>query len=389
VDAKLTINETIIPEEGSVTMTDEIKETIVEKKPVEQVDIKALLDDMKKSIVEELKAAPGQVKGAPTVVKAEHMGAPDYKKAFMHYIRTGETAMINKAKAALQEGTTTEGGYLVPDDEHGSIIAKRDEDSIISKLGILRATTNRDIYNFPVEDTSLTKFSIVSEEGAISDAQEEPTFAQKDVVVYKFIKEIKVSDELLEDENSNLEPFLNNALGRALADTENYYSLIGSGSSQPQGAFVGGTAGLTLDSATAIGKGEISELQGKLPSQYHNGAVWVMDATTWFYLKGLSSSSPFDFQDGNSRMQGTVDGPTLQGYPVILNSNAADIAASAKTLLFGNFNYMGFVVNRGLRIKRLNELYAGNGQIGILAQVRFGCEVLQAEAFTYATQLTA
>jgi HK97 family phage major capsid protein len=233
----------------------------------------------------------------------------------------------------------------------------------------------------------MTKFTIVAEEGAITAAENEPTFAQVAVTLYNFKKLIKVSEELLEDENSNLEAFLTNAIGRALADTENYYALIGAGSTEPQGAFVGGTAGLTLDSATAIGAGEIPELMGKLGTPYHNGAAMVMDPATWFYLKGLTGNQ-FIFTDGIARLSGTVDGPTLDGFPVVLNSNVANIAASAKSLLFGNFDYMGFVTNRGVRVRRLVELYAGNGQVGILANYRFGCAVLQAEAFQYATHPT-
>ena len=391
VDAK-NIDQTIIPEE-ELEMTDEILTPEVTEQP-EKVDIQPIMDEVKslRSVIDELKAAmPGTEKGQPTVkapAVIDHVGQPDYRKAWYHYIRTGESSDLRKAKAALQEGTTTEGGYLVPDDEYGSIIAKRDEDSIISRLGLLRVVTDRDKFNFPVEDSSMTKFTIVAEEGAITEAQNEPTFAQKDVVIYKFNKLIKVSEELMEDENSNLEAFLTNALGRALADTENYYALIGSGSSQPQGAFVGGTAGLTLDSASAIGVAEIPELMGKLGTAYHSGAAWVMDPATWFYLKGLTGNQ-FILTDGVARLSGTVDGPTLEGFPVVLNSNAAVIAASAKTLLFGNLNFMGFVTNRGLRVRRLNELYAGNGQVGILATYRFGCEVLQAEAMQYATHPTA
>lgn len=325
-----------IPEEV-LEMSDEILTDEVKEQP-EPFDAKAFAEDLKKSIIDELKAAPPVEKGQPTVkapAVIDHVGEPDYRKAWYHYIRTGESADLRKAKAALQEGTTTEGGYLVPDDEYGSIIAKRDEESIISKLGLLRVTTDRDKFNFPAENTSMTKFTIVQEEGAITDAQEEPTFAQVDVVIYKFNKLIKVSEELMEDENSNLEAFLTNALGRALADTENYYALIGSGSSQPQGAFIGGTAGLTLDSASAIGAAEIPELMGKLGTAYHNGAAWVMDPATWFYLKGLTGNQ-FIFTDGVARLSGTVDGPTLDGFPVVLNSNAADIGGGYKSLLFGN-----------------------------------------------------
>jgi len=369
------------------------EEKIVEEVKAEEpkVDAKAIADEIRKSIIEELKSEPGLERGertvkAPAVI--DGLGEKSYKSAFWNYVRTGEESDIRKAaKAALQEGTNTEGGYLVPDDEYGSIIAKRDEESIISRLGLMRVTTNRDKYNFPTEDASLAKFTLVAEEGAISAAEEEPTFAQVSVPVYKFTKLIKVSEELLEDDNSNLEAFLTNAIGRAVADTENYYALIGAGSTEPQGAFVGGTAGLALDSATAIGATEIPELMGKLGSPYHNGAVWVMNPATWFYLKGITGNQ-FVFTSGVARLSGTVDGPTLEGYPVILNSNVATIGSGAKPLLFGNFSFMGFVTNRGLRIRRLNELYAGNGQVGILATYRFGCAVLQSEAFQIATNIT-
>ena len=391
VDAKT--NSTINPMEG-LEMTDEIKkDEVVEEQSQsepEPFDVKGFMEDLKKSVIEELKAAPPVEKGKPTVkapAVIDHVGQPDYRKSFWHYIRTGETSDLRKAKAALQEGDTTEGGYLVPDDEYGSIIAKRDENSIISRLGLNRVITDRPKFNFPREDTSMTKFTIVAEEGAISAAQNEPDFAQVAVTVYNFKKLIKISEELLEDENSNLEPFLNDALGRSLADTENYYALVGSGSSQPQGAFVGGTAGLTLDSASAIGAAEIPELMGKLKTPYHGGAAFVMDPATWFYLKGLTGSQ-FIFTDGVARLSGTVDGPTLEGFPVVLNSNVEAIAASAKTILFGNLNFMGFVNNRGLRVRRLVELYAGNGQVGILANIRFGCAVLQAEALQYAIHPT-
>ena len=371
------------------------EEKIVEEvKAVEQptIDVEAL----KKSIIEDLKAERGEEKGSPTVKAPAvigSLGEVDYTKAYWHYLKTGETSDLRKAIKTnvnpLNEKDAAQGGYLVPDDEYGKIIARRDEESLISRLGLLRVNTNRDKYNFPTEATSLSKFTIVAEEGDISPAEDEPAFGQAAVTVYNFKKLIKISEEVLEDENSGLEMFLNNAIGRALADTENYYALIGAGTTEPEGAFTGGTAALTLDDDVTIGAAEIPELMGKLGSPYHNGAVWVMNPATWFYLKGLTGN-PFQFTDGVARLSGTVDGPTLEGYPVVLNSNVqAYSTKSHNSLLFGNFNYMGFVTNRGLRIRRLNELYAGTGQVGILVNYRFGCGVLQQEAFQYATQASS
>jgi len=69
-DGEIKTTQTIIPEE-ELEMTDEILEPIVEQEPAPQVDIKSELDEMKKSILDELKAMPGQIKGkvtAPAVV---------------------------------------------------------------------------------------------------------------------------------------------------------------------------------------------------------------------------------------------------------------------------------------------------------------------------------
>jgi len=234
----------------------------------------------------------------------------------------------------------------------------------------------------------MLKFTIVAEEGAITAAENEPTFSQVACTVYNFKKLIKISEELVEDENSGLEMFLSNAIGQAWAITENYYLQVGTGSSQPQGAFVGGTAGLTLDAAAAIGAGELPELLGKLKIAYRPGAVVLMNRTTAAYLRQVFGTSGFAFPTTSSII--TAGGEDLAiGYPVYPTEDAAAIGAGAKSMLFGNFGFYGWVRNRSLRVRRLTELYAGNGQIGILANFRAGGKVLQAEAFQYATHPTA
>ena len=77
------------------------------------------------------------------------------------------------------------------------------------------------------------------------------------------------------------------------------------------------------------------------------------------------------------------------GYPYDATEDCATIAASAKTLAFGNMGFYGWVRNRSLRVKRLVELYAASDQVGILAFFRAGGGVLQAEAIQYATHPSA
>ncbi len=353
-----------------------------------------------------LKALANEPPDKPNVLVAKKTinskdGDLDPEEDYANWLRTGvgkikehtvtrEFKSIDGStyKAALQEGTDSEGGYLVPAGELGRIIAKRDEAALLPKLGASLFTTDRDAFNIPTEGTALTKFTIVSEEGAISGAEEEGTFGQAATTLYKFMKLIKVSEELLEDYNSGLDTFLNDAIGRAWGITENYYVQVGTGSSQPQGVFVGGTAGLTLDAAAAIAVAEVPELMGKLKTAYRPGAAILMNRTTAAYLRGLTGSA---FQFGPVPVSSiTVGGEDLGlGYPVFPTEDAAAIGAGNKSLLFGNFALYGWVRNRSLRVRRLVELYAGNGQVGILAQFRCDGKVLQAEAFQYATHPTA
>ena len=383
-----------------------------EKVEKQEFDYKAMAEAMrpviKEVVTEEVKAlsdAPAVKTGLKldnfSIMKSAQVGDPDPVEDFYTWVRTGQgkirkhTVMRDvklpgggTVKAAMQEGTDGEGAYLVPDDALGRIIQKRSEQSLIDRLGAAAFTTDRDKFNIPTEGTSMTKFTIVAEEGAISAAENEPTIGQTAVTLYNFKKLVKVSNELLEDYNSGLEAFLEAGLGRSWAATENYYAQVGNGTTAPQGAFVGGTAGLTLDAAAAIAASELPELIGKLKVDYRDRAVMVMNRATAAYLSGLTGNQ-FQFRNPPQTMLWANGEDLGIGYPVIPTEDAAAIAASAKSLMFGNFGFYGWVRNRSLRVQRLVELYAGNGQIGILAFFRAGGGVLQAEAFQYATHPTA
>jgi HK97 family phage major capsid protein len=170
--------------------------------------VKAIVSDALKAFAGEPKKAPKKV--APGQMKKAHLGDPDPESDFYTWLATGKAkikahtnhdaelpVMVSdseggmkhiKVKAALQEGADDEGGYLVPAGELGRIIEKRDEAALMPRLGAMQFTTDRDVYNIPTEGTALTKFTIVAEEGAITGAQEEPTFGQSAVTLYNFKK---------------------------------------------------------------------------------------------------------------------------------------------------------------------------------------------------------
>ena len=61
----------------------------------------------------------------------------------------------------------------------------------------------------------------------------------------------------------------------------------------------------------------------------------------------------------------------LLGAPVIINPDMPAATTSLKPIIYGDFSTYMVRNVAGIEVKRLNELYAANGQIGMLAFIRF------------------
>jgi len=362
----------VTPEQLDIQQEKNIMED--EKEIKQDIDIDALIkrfEDRMEAKLEKLANAPAI--NAPAVIKAENLGDPDPNRAFAHYLRTGER--VKGLKAAMGEDTAGVGGYLVPDDFYAGIVEKRNELSIPRRAGATILQTSRDVLNIPIEATSQTYFAQSAHDMAAVN-EDEPTIGQATATVFDFTKLVKVSEDLLEDSAANLNQFLANSFGRWMAMTENRNALIGAGTTAPQGVTVGGTAALTFDDTNSIAAAEIPELYHKLAGQYRDNAVWAMNDDTLGMLRGLSSSSVFTFGAHE------INEESIMGKRVFTSTYMPKYTtAKYKAIVFGDWSMYALVERKGLTIRRLNELYAGNRQVGLLAVFRHGGVVLQSEAF--------
>ena len=71
---------------------------------------------------------------------------------------------------------------------------------------------------------------------------------------------------------------------------------------------------------------------------------------------------------------------TILGRPYFTSPFAPAVAAGAKSVIFGDLNYYWIGDRQGISLKRLNELYAGNGQVGFLASKRLDGKTVLPEA---------
>lgn len=317
----------------------------------------------------------------------------DATKAFCHWVITGDRKAADHAgciraigiddadvKAAMQEGTATEGGYLVPEDFYGQIISKKNEKAIARKAGALVIPTSLDVVNVPKEGTQ-ADFAFTAEEASYNE--DEPQVDSVAISVKKATLLIKISEELAADNKTNLEGWLRDMIVGRYAVHENKYTIAGSGTSVPQGVLVGGTAGLTFADTNAIAASEIPQLFYKLKDAYMDNAVWSLQSATMGYLMGLTGNQFQLFQP-----------PAGPGNPWFLWQKPAYPSASMeaysttgkKSLVVGDWSRYAIAERSGMLITRNPYLYEASGQIGIFARIRWGGAVLQAEAFQIGTQ---
>jgi len=372
-----------------------------ETKAADEVKFQARLTEEKKKWEADLPAWAG---GFNLMKIAEPGSDVGGNKAFRHWLRTGDRVPYGKVyseaakaqievnddlaevKAALQGQTDAEGGYLVPDDFFNQVVAKRDDMSVIRRAGATVIQTSLDRVLIPTEGTSMAKFAITAEEAAVNE--DEPTFGQVIAVVHKGTKLVKVSEELIADQKANLDPFLTNAFARAEAEWENYYFVsVGTGTAQPQAALVASGAGLTAAGTNAITAPNVSTLIYSLGASYASSpsVAMVSKRATQGAIFALTGN-PFLFQGtpaGSAVGTGDQFVRRLDGVPFYSDETMPAMTTGLKPLLIGDFSYYYVAERMGLIVQRLVELYAGNGQIGLLAKFRRGGVVGQTEAFKH------
>ena len=167
---------------------------------------------------------------------------------------------------------------------------------------------------------------------------------------------------------------------RRIGDKEEEAFLTGNGTAKPTGILNetgGGEVGITTASATAITADELIDLYYSLKAPYRKNAIWILnDSTVKLIRKLKDSTGQYLWQAGVK--DGEVN--TILGRPYFTSAYVPAAEAGAKPVIFGDLNYYWIGDRQGISLKRLNELYAGNGQVGFLASKRLDGKLVLPEA---------
>ena len=342
-------------------------------KEIERLERQALID------LELSKATSNPITNAPSKGTEEKTGraSAEYKKAFWNAMRTRAGEGLDPVvRNALQIGTDTEGGYLVPDEFERTLVEALEDENIFRRLANVITTASGD-RKIPVVASKGTA-SWIDEEGTIPESDD--SFGQVSIGAYKLGTMIKVSEELLNDSVFRLEPYISKEFARRIGNKEEESFFIGDGSGKPTGILAatgGAQLGVTTASATAITIDEVLDLFYSLKAPYRNKAVFIMnDATVKAIRKLKDGQGQYLWQP--SLQAGTPD--TILNRPLYTSAYVPAIASAAKTVAFGDFSYYWVADRQGRMFKRLNELFAVTGQVGFVATQRVDGKLILPEA---------
>ena len=343
-------------------------------KEIERLERQAAIDaELSKATSTPLTGKPGAKMGKDETEKTGR-ASDEYKGSFWNAMRV--KAPMPSVLNALQEGTDSEGGYLVPDEFERTLVEALEEENVFRTLAHVIKTSSGD-RKIPVV-ASKGSASWVDEEGAYQESDD--AFSQVSIGAYKLGTMIKVSEELLADSVFDLEAYISKEFARRIGAREEESFFNGDGKGKPLGILAaagGAEVGVTAASATAITADEVIDLFYSLKAPYRKNAVWVLnDATVKQIRKLKDTTGQYLWQP--SLVAGTPD--TILGRPVKTSAFMPTTAAGAKTSAFGDFKYYWIADRQGRTFKKLSELFAATGQVGFMGTQRVDGKLILPEA---------
>ena len=286
-----------------------------------------------------------------------------HKDAMLKALRSNFRQVDN----VLQEKVDADGGYLVPEEYDNRLIQSLEGENIMRQLGHTLTTSGDHKINIAATTPAA---AWIDEGGQLTFG--EATFKQALLDAHKLHVAIKVTEELLYDSAFNLENYILEQFGKALANAEEDAFLNGDGTGKPTGVFHQTNGGTYLTEVATLKADDIINLIHALKRPYRKGAVFILNDKTIAAIRKLKDNNgAYMWQP--SYQVGEPD--RLLGYPVYTSQFAPE-----NKIAFGDFSYYN-IGDRGTRsFKQLTELFAGNGMIGFVAKERVDGKLILKEA---------
>lgn len=324
------------------------------------------------------------------VIVAADRAAKDGKSKSMSvyakWLRGGDAAVSAEEwqtiRNTMSVGTGSQGGFTVQTNVVQAVLDALKAYGGMRSVATILQTAQGNPMGFPASDGTAETGEWIAENTTATAA--DPSFSTIALPVYKASSKIvAVPFELLQDSSIDVEAFVRMRLATRLGRITNTGYTVGTGSGQPTGIMVGATNGVTAangtSQVTAIIYGSIIDLIHSVDPAYRalgNCKFMMHDSSVKVIRKIVDSTGRPIFLPGYESTRGgdPFSAPdTLCGYPIVVNQDVAVMAASAKSIVFGDLSFYNIRDVMEMSMFRFTDsAYAKLGQVGFLAWMRTG-----------------
>jgi HK97 family phage major capsid protein len=221
--------------------------------------------------------------------------------------------------------------------------------------------------------------------------EDQTNFARDELFAHTAAVIVRISDELLEDEQFNLEQYISALAAEAKIEGEEAAFVGGTGVNQPWGILtrLNGEAGtpnrFTTATAGTLTADDLIRAVYSLKARHRRRAVWVLGTQAVVAVRLMKAGDNYIWQPGIQ--EGQPD--RVLGYPVIEAYDGEHtqspldnpVAPGSDIGVVGDLRRYTVLRRLQMQVKRLEELYAETDELGLRFRFRTGGDVQNTEAF--------
>ena len=278
-----------------------------------------------------------------------------------------KTASPDEVKA-MQEDTDAEGGFFVPEQFINQVVHDTGvPGSQLRPLCTVIRVASKDGY---LPTRAAATGAAIAEEAAFGEST--PVVGQVAFSIEKSGGSVKVSRELLDDSAINLPALLSQIFQEAAGQFEDVGIISGNNTTQYAGIMSDASVAFyTMANATSVVGADLIGTYYALNAQHRANASWVMKSSIAALVNSIAitaagvhsipslTAAPADFILGKQAVLTDV-----------VSGLGGNITSTEKIAIFGDFRKYYIFDRVGFTIRRNDDLYMANDQVGFFATRR-------------------
>lgn len=321
---------------------------------------------------------------------------PEYKTAWLQYVRKGDSAAPWVFKA-IAEGEDTEGGFLVPPDIMREILRRDPHPTNVVDM-VRRLPCGSDTLKLPRndwagDDTYGNPYRLEwPGERADPSNSTDITWGEWKCDVHEAYMKVPIYRSMLEDASVDIEGYVGEEMRMSYRQDLEYYIINGNGVNKPYGILFnpGGTRQPpTVNIGNAVTADGLLDLDNALPPQYdENGSVVMNKTNVYATLSKLTKTDQgyvfgsFGQQDNGLAGARTK---TLLGKPIVFCAHMPNGGAGNKVVINGDLRRGYNLIERITMSVRVEDL-PSKAYVQVVARCRVGGQVYQDRALRVGVQ---